>query len=370
MPKKNYGFKPGHIKKLGKRRHWQHGDGLMSATRMQGEDIFPNGHGQRNYLLDFEPQSVPGRFDSMGCFCYGTAKAFGTYIKRVYPGCLDTISKRFPFILSGGSQQGGSPHYACEIFRTKGWIRNSLLNISTCNSWFDWAKPKPMTSEFLNEGLTRTRYWVFHHDWLFSGSYMSRIIKRIGAWFVQDMSGASWKANLIKDNLRNYVLAVSVNPNDSSYSSHGIVTKIPGSQDTHWLQVFEYEDGRFIEGYDDYEYNKFIKFAWDYDFGYCKRIWIERKDDVIADDAKYIINTMIAKNVKGDLDNTVYFIFNGEKLSYPSMDVFNEIQDRWNNGDKTIITVAQEPLDAIPVGSPRSIIDIENAQVFFTPDKP
>lgn len=344
---KNTGFVKPKITKEDFRR----GDGKLGA-----EVINPTGQWDES-LPVLEPQNL--YFETFCCTVWNTIKCLCILAKRKFGEIWDK-AERYNSVLAGIQEgYGGSPHNAAESIRKLGVVEQSSLPwTSDMNTFKEFASPKPMTQEYLDEGRRWLRSFTFGHEWVYAlGS--SRV--KSFFYYLGYKLGFKTLQEAMMDALQYSPLGVSVYA--WIFDSNGLAVKQPWQSDNHWTCCYGYVKDQYWLIYDSY-LKCFVKCAWNYPFGFVKRYSLDRANFAEAD-AEYIKDKMNATNVKGDLKSGIYFIYGGQKLPYPNMTEYNNICDKYFK-DRNFTVVAQDALDLIEEGNPRLYDNVANEQLFIS----
>lgn len=347
---KNTGFTKPKIKHFGKKKHWKKGDGNLGGTVIRPDGQWVND--VQALPLETQNQYV----ETMDCWSWNTNVAVEIMLWAIFNERF-VSSKRFSNVMGGGTPNGGSPQDGCETVRKDGLLaEEELLWTAEQNTWQKFSSPRPIPQKLITSAKKWLRKYNFAHDWVvYSGLFGKTKVAGGG-----NMQEAMWQA------LTQSILGCAVYAWPQA-DSNGMMTN-PSYQFNHWSKIVGGIYKQYWIDYDSY-LNCWRKLAWNYPFRYVKRYEITQAD-MARTDADYIANNMPGKNVKGDASNGIYFIWNGYKLPYPSMDELAKIADTYWKGDKSFITVAQDALDLIPEGNPMLFDNIKNTPPFFTPDKP
>lgn len=229
-------------------------DYVFGAIRAAPEDVLQE-HGQwDDYLPVFEFQ-YRNQLETSNCVTYGTLNCIEILLAKKYGEKIDH-SERYVGVLAGTSPEGNTPNKVSETIRkTSGLILESELPFDdSVKTWNEYYSPKPMESKYLFLGGDWLKKYRFKHEWVFTGGSVEE------------------KRKKLLQALRHSPLGVSVyawSDND------GVYYKPQGSQDNHWTVLYGYEQGRFWKVFDSYDAT-LKKLAWDYDFGFAKRFYIEK----------------------------------------------------------------------------------------------
>lgn len=226
---------------------------LGANSKISGPKLMPGGHGWKAYLPPDELQNRNG-LETYNCTNYGTLNCWETLAKRVF-GVDFNWSERYTGVGTGTTQGGNYPHKVAEIIRTEiGLIDEALLPFSAdINEWEEYYSPNPMTQTFLTKGKAFLRKYKLGHDWVFVNGTMEE------------------KQAKIKEALEYSPVGVSVL---AWKERKGKMWKNVGEQDSHWVELYDYEEGKCWYVFDHYD-NTHKVLEWNYDFGYAKRYSIE-----------------------------------------------------------------------------------------------
>lgn len=240
MNVKNYGFVPPHI---------QVEEYVLGAnTELPKENLCPDGQWGASTPL-YEPQAE--KYETWGCTVWGSENQAETYMKRKF-GFEPNFDEGFIYNFVGIEEPGANPQDVYETIRKNGLIANRSLP-ETYNEF----KKRPVQESLIKEGKKWLEQYAFKHAWLFFPT-----------------ADLEYKKQQIIDNLPHSPLGVSVvawKERDGKY------WKNIGEQDTHWCELFGYVKGEYWLIFDSYDHS-IKKLEWNYDFGFCKRIYIERKE--------------------------------------------------------------------------------------------
>ena len=178
-------------------------------------------------------------------------------------------SERYTGILTETTPEGNSVQNVCEIIRkASGLLSEERLPFDeSIQSWEQYYSPKPMAGELLAEGKKWLEEWVLKHEWVFY------------PWTPPEE-----KPKLLMQVLRYSPIGISVaawpKPDEAGfYHKQG--------QDNHFTMLNGYEEGKFWKIWDSYDATK-KKLAFDYDFGFAKRFYIERKSPELNPCQRYL----------------------------------------------------------------------------------
>ena len=217
-----------------------------------GDPIQHNGD-WRQYLPTEERQARLF-FDTFGCTIYNTVKPIQILERKLF-GEQSDYSERFVYIGTETMPPGNNPHIIAEWIRKNGLIPEARLPFTDeLQSLDQYASPKPLLSNHIEEG----RRWIaqkdFLHDWVFSGGTPKE------------------KNDALKEAIRRAPLAVSV---VGWKEYNGIYVKDEGEPDNHWscLVAFEGDSPIIFDSYAPF----IKKLAPLYDFGFAKRYTVFKK---------------------------------------------------------------------------------------------
>ncbi len=275
---KDYGF----IKPEVTKDDYVMGDGRLGAR--YGEEVLCADGQWEAFLPTFEKQNQHG-FESMSCWVYGTLNCLETLEKRKY-GKENNYAERYIVVLGYGSPQGGSPQNAAEAIRKYGVIPQDKLDWTPdINQWWEWAKPNPMTKEYLDIGAKWLTGNTYAHDW----------VSLLGAqaWW-KKIWGKS-NQDIMCEALKSSPLGVSVL---AWQFRNGLAYKNSWQRDNHWLMCYGYVYGKYWLLYDHYD-NMFVRAEWQYPFGFIKRYRLNKSN-----------NTTNMKTVKKKDEADIYVVSN------------------------------------------------------------
>jgi hypothetical protein len=196
-------------------------------------------------------------FETFGCTCYNTLKSISQLEKRIY-GETKNYSERFIYILAGVKPPGADPHVICETIRKYGLIPEEMLPFDdSITSLEQYADPKAITPEMIDEGFGWKVRNEFMHEWVFNSNLHS----------------LEEKQRRIHEALQYSPLGASV---DGWREENGLYTKPAGGEDNHWTEVAGTTQNYYHTADDSYDpFEK--KLAYTYDFGFMKRYHLRRR---------------------------------------------------------------------------------------------
>lgn len=201
------------------------------------------------YLPKYEPQAV--NFETWGCTVWGTQNCAETLLARVVSPEIEwNFSERFNYIIAGIKEPGADPHYVIETIREHGLIANYLLPMTT--TYAEFLTPKPMTDNFLEEGLKFK--FELKHEYV---------------WKWGDNPTKEERIAKIREALQYSPLGVTVS---AWFEENGVYVD-NGQPNNHWCMLFgESEKGWMI--FDSYDQS--IKtLSFDHKIAMCKRFHLE-----------------------------------------------------------------------------------------------
>lgn len=239
---------------------------LGANTKIKGPVLMPGGHGWKAYLPPDELQNRNG-LETMNCSNYGTLNCWETLGFRVL-GMRFNWSERYTGVGTGTTEYGNYPHNVAEIIRTEiGLIDEELLPFSDdINEWDEYYSPKPMDPKLLAKGKAFLKKYELGHDWVFVNGTLAE------------------KQAKMKEALQYSPLGVSVL---AWKERKGKMWKNVGEPDSHWVELYDFEDGVCWYVFDHYD-NTHKVLEWDYDFGYCKRYAITALTVVLDEEKNWI----------------------------------------------------------------------------------
>ena len=262
----NHGFKPSELAD----DHFVLGSGKMSE-KYGAVELMPGGHGWGQYVPDEEYQNRNG-FETMACTVFATLKALGTLAHfQGFKDFPENSSERYGAVMAGVSPSGADPHKVIDTFRNlSGVIPNGALPWTTQRTWNDFYAPKPMLASFIAMGQIIIRNFDIGHEWVFSGKDSNKPAK-------------------LKAALSRGTVCASVH---AWKEKDGFYFKDTDDIDNHWIQIVDYEDGKYWEISDQYlPFRK--KLSWDYDFYQSKWYALKRKENTTNADFSAVLSLMI-----------------------------------------------------------------------------
>ena len=243
---KNYGF----IEPVIKPEDYVFGDGKTGS-----EVLRPDGQWD-SFLPADEYQSRPS-LETYNCTSFGTTNLCEILLKRKY-GVDVNYSERFLAINAGTKPPGNSPDKVMDAIRGFGLLEDFRLpfsdDIKTVEEYFS---PNPMIGRLLEFGKEWLRNWVFKHSWVFTGGSVES------------------KQYKLVESLKYSPVGVSVYA--WQQSATGLYEKPAGATDNHWCTLYGYEFGQYWKIFDHYD-DTHKQLAWNYDFGFAKKINIIKLD--------------------------------------------------------------------------------------------
>jgi hypothetical protein len=244
---------------------------LGGYSKIKGEVINPKGS-YRAWLPIKEFQNIRG-IETQSCTCFATNNALETLINFKF-GIQANYSDRALAIASDINPYiGGDPHNVAECIRKYfGAVDEAILPFSDdIKSPDDYIKPKPLPKEIISKGAEWIDNWEFFHQWVFA--------KGIS---IED------KHKALKEALTKGTVCVSVTAwiydNDNN-----VYTKPIDGLDTHWCQLFEYDEEGYPIVFDSYD--GFIKkLSKTYDFNIAKVYYLNKRENKINPILQAIIN--------------------------------------------------------------------------------
>lgn len=224
---------------------------LGGFSRVLGELVNPSGDWS-SYLPVGERQARA--FETFGCTVFGTLNALETLLRQRFGEYLDA-AERYPYNIAELKPPGADPHYIAEVIRKNKVIKEELLPFNdSIPTLEEFAKPRPMTQELLNEGK-RFLYDIRHE------------------WCLRPGTQHKKKKALLQEALKRGTVCVSV---VAWKERNGRYYKEIGEQDGHWVQLVSYGDHPIVnDSYPESE-GDFLKDLEDgYDFGMAKVYYLD-----------------------------------------------------------------------------------------------
>ena len=192
--------------------------------------------------------------ETYNCTAFATNNAIEILAKRKY-GNEPNYSDRCLGILAGTYPPGNDPHIVCEALRKNGVCFESELPFDEFIPTVDqYYSPSPLTKDLVKKAEKFLFDYDFKHEWVYRDKGLpleekqARLMEAL-MYSPLNVSVMAWR------------------------EKKGLYTKKKGEADTHWTTLFGYEKGKHWLVFDSYKpYVK--KLAWDYDFGYAKRLYI------------------------------------------------------------------------------------------------
>jgi hypothetical protein len=216
--------------------------------------------GQYDDYLPVDEIQTRNGIDPCNCTSEGWDNQHAIYFKRKFNLIYD-FSARDNGIKAGTRPPGNDPHVVYETARNNGVAEEHLLpfsdDIDTIEKYYSYGS-KQIQAECIENASEILDGFEFFHEWLWED-------KRIA---VKD------KQRLLMEYLRYSPVAVSVRAWEKKGEYYA---KERLAQDTHWCVVYGYKEGKYWKVLDSYPPFK-KKLAWDYDFGYAKRVYVTRRE--------------------------------------------------------------------------------------------
>lgn len=257
---KNYGFVPSVIEA----DHYVLGSAELPRIILQANRNW------KEFLPKWESQ-ING-YETYGCTVFGTLNAIETYLKRLVPKDYD-YSERFNYILAGVRSPGSDPHFVSEIVRKYGLIEQKELSMP--QSYDDFIKPDPMTTDKLALGQEWMKQYSFGHEWVFNSSPNKEV-----------------RIQLIREALQYSPVCVSVS---AWYQDENGLFVDHGQQNNHWTLCYGIDDDGGLLIFDSYALiqdgvltNAFKKLHPDHVNIMAKRYSIQTKDVARGEELNWI----------------------------------------------------------------------------------
>lgn len=242
----NHGF----IEPVIKPEDYVFGDGKTGSEVLQ-----PTGQWD-SFLPSDEYQSRPS-LETYNCTSFGTTNLCEILLKRKY-GVDINYSERFLGINAGTKPPGNSPDKVADAIREYGLLEDFRLPFSDeVKTVEEYYSPNPMTARLAEFGKEWLRNWVFKHSWVFTGGSLES------------------KQYKLAEALKDSPIGVSVYA--WNQASTGLYEKPVGATDNHWCTLYGYEFGQYWKIFDHYD-DTHKQLAWNYDFGFAKKINITKLD--------------------------------------------------------------------------------------------
>lgn len=199
--------------------------------------------------------------ETYNCTAFGTTNALEILHKRKFRHEIN-LSDRALGILSDTWPPGNDPHTVAEALRHNGDCPETSLpfglDIYTLEKYYS---PKPLTPELIKECLDFVKNYDFKHEYVFRGTDPQKHDKLRTALKFSPLGASvvAWK------------------------DRNGKYYKEKGERDTHWVTIVAFDS--LLDGYivfDSYEPH-FKLLEADYDFGFVKRYWLEKKEKKTSD---------------------------------------------------------------------------------------
>lgn len=348
----NDGFQEPKLVWFGKKKHWTKKNNQLGAD----EVIRPDGNWS-DLVDDLELEVQNKYFETMHCWIWNTIKAIVLIIYAKW-GDKEDYSERYNGVLGGATPNGGSPHEGCESIRKFGLIpQEELPWTPDLNSFWKFSSPRPMLQKYLDIGKEWLRQYTFKHDWVVYPTFMAKLKQSLG-FKIDDI--IDYNIREMKEALKKSPLGVSVL---AWQMRNGKAWREYYQIDNHWTLVVGYVEGQYWIAYDSYR-NCWVKLEWRYPFRWVKEYRVGL-NDIIQRDAMYIIDKFATRNVKGEKESAVYYIFGGKKHPYKNLEHYYKICDRWF-GTREFKVVAQDALDLIEEGDSMDYDRIASIKPFHT----
>jgi len=352
----NTGFKEPKRVIFGRKRDYLRGDGHILGGKLRPDGQWIDDISQ----LALEVQNK--YCETMHCWIWNTIKAVCLLIWVKYQKKVD-YSERFSGVMGGATVDGGSPHNGCETIRKDGLINQEELPwTSDLNSFWKFSAPRPMLQKYIDLGKKWLREYSFYHDWVVWPTIIGNLKRKFGYNVEQ----------IIDKNIVDMVEALKDSPLGVGVlawqTRNGLAYKNWNQGDNHWTLIVGYIYGQYWIVYDSY-LDCWRKLEWRYPFKWVKRYTVD-ETGAAQRDADYIKKNYWGMNVKGSESPAIYYIFNGKKEVYKSMDDYEYITSTYKLNP--YIVVSQDALDLIEEGEPRDRNKIAGADWGITPadDKP
>ena len=232
-------------------------DYVLGAGKIPEEVLQENG----NWLLllpIFEKQKKGT--ETYNCTAFGTTSALEILMKKKF-GEEKNYSDRALGIMAGTFPPGNDPNTVAQALRDNGLINEELLPFSDdIDSVEKYYSPKPLPDNLVEAAKEFTNTYDFKHEW-----------------------GWSWGVSLeekhrrLKEMLKCSPIGVSV----YAWEQDGNGLHIKTGEDNHWCVLYGFDELLNVWLiFDSYENNLKMLHP-DYDFGWAKRYWIEKKPIVM-----------------------------------------------------------------------------------------
>ena len=243
----NYGFLKPEIKPE---------DYILGAGKLPEEVLQPNG----NWLLFlplFEAQKK--KTESYNCVSFATTSSLEVLMKRKF-GEEKNYSDRALGIVAGTWPPGNDPNTVAQALRDNGLVKEASLpfsdDITSPEAYFS---PKPLPDNLIEEAKQFIAAYDFKHEYLWS--YQIPIEE---------------KRTILKRALMYSPLGVSVYAWESENRVY-----VKKGEDNHFVVLYGFDSLLNVWLiYDSYENNLKMLHP-DYNFGWAKRYWIEKKPIVM-----------------------------------------------------------------------------------------
>lgn len=331
------------------RKDWHIHDGNIGAVK---KIIFPDSHGWLDEMPELEVQNE--FCESMDCFSWNQIRPIQAIQKKLY-NFIKKYSFRFSNVMANGTPNGGSPSVAVNSIRVDGLLpQEDLPWTSVQNTWWKFSSPRPMLQNLKD----KAKQWGFTVNYdlpVYPQSPLAKLKNKL-----KGISQADANCEAMVHALQSSPLAVTLYA--YAIDSNGFVYRPKGYVDNHLTVVADFVYGKYWIVPDSYP-GEYKKVPWYYDFTWVYRYNVD-KNTTPEDDAKWITDKMFGKNVKGDREPGIYFIYDGKKNVYPSMDEYNKICDFDINLNRTPIIVSQDALNLLPEGQTMLLENIKNIKPF------
>lgn len=250
QPEKQYGYIPDIISDE---------DYVLGSLQLPTEIIQPTGQWD-----DFIPQAEIQRtenYETYGCTIFGTLNALEFLFKRVF-GETKNWAERFVYIFTQTRPPGNSPKTIIENIRKKcGVVDEDLLPMSKAKTYEEYISPDPLPVLLTWKGEEFLKNYQINYEWVFNDN---QIYNRNEA---------------IKTALQYSPLGIAVYAWQQD-SKTGFYIRPEGKEDTHWVCIYGYEDGKNWKCYDSYD-STLKRLDWNFGFERCLRYRIEKIEKIV-----------------------------------------------------------------------------------------
>jgi len=230
---------------------------LGGYTGFLGKQILmPTGHGWGAYKPKAELQNKNG-FETMNCTNYGTNNCYETLAQlKGFTDFPKDCSERYSGVHTHTTPFGNDPHMVAEIIRKEcGFVPEVDLPFTDdIATWNDY-------------------YTVMSAIWLLP--FGKAILKRFlpgHEWVFNTREWSTTKLAKLKEALKYGPVAVSVH---AWKDRNGFFFKEDADSDNHWLQLLDFEEGKYWFVFDHYDQVE-KKLEWHYNFFAAKVYYLDR----------------------------------------------------------------------------------------------